>query len=539
MLQVDQPALAQLGTDAPRRCVFRLARLPDARAGASDHGPARVGRLKGCCSHVPSAPRHVDCPHLGRLRSRPALPAARRARAGRASGRARRRPPGLARRPRLADAVRRSGAHRAGHDGAAAELRPAHRGGARAAGAGHRPHPPQRPLPDARRVGRRHHQRRLAQGRHADPGRRRPRRHLRRGRRAARLGAGRLGPPPQPRDGGGVALPGERGGASRGGHDPDRRRDGALPRVARARSRARHREAHQRGRHRRPAADAGAAGARHRQQPGRAPGGAAPLHRARAGRRGGARHRAAGARAQPAARPRAERHRPRPGARSAGGAAGRAGRPAVVAARAAARHPAGRAGADCRQRRDRRGARRVLPAHQPDRAPRHPEPIALRAGQRRRRPVVGRPRRSGADLQRRPHRRQRPLRRIGAARAGRALPAGDPRRRCATSPTRWSATARPPISAASSSSSSTRSPPPRACRGSATRAASTTTCRCSTRSETCFRASSIWRGCASRSSRPSSSCIAPSAAAGHPIRRRSCSRRPRRSAELGARGLPC
>ena len=289
-----------------------------------------------------------------------------------------------------------------------------------------------------------------------------------------------------------------------------------------------------RGRDRGPAADAGAAGARRRQRTstcGR-PSSCSTSRRGQVASRR-ARDRAGGARAQPAARTRSRRHRSRPRPRGAGGAAARAGRPAVDAARAAARHPPGGTGAGRRQRRDRRGAGRVLPAHQPDRLPRRPEPIALRPRQRRRRPVVGRARRGGADLQRRPHRRQRPLRRGGAARAGRALPARDLHARCATSSDalagyRKTTEQRTEQQQLVEALDARR----RGCRASATKAASTTTCRCSTRSATCSRASSISRACASRSSPRSSSCIARWAAAGRQDQTPAAgSRRRRRNAD--------
>ena len=213
----------------------------------------------------------------------------------------------LARRPPVVRAVRRSRADRARHDGAAAELRSAHRRRARAAGPGRLPHPAQRSVPGDRRLRRRRDQRRVARRRHADPGRRGPRRHLRPGRRRLQLGAGRVGPPAQPRGVVAGAVSRHRGSAARGRHDPDRRRDGALPRAPLARSRARHRPPHRRRRDGGPAADAGAAGARRRHEPRRAAGRAAALHRPRPGGGRRTRHRPGGTRAQPAARPRSRR----------------------------------------------------------------------------------------------------------------------------------------------------------------------------------------------------------------------------------------
>ena len=96
---------------------------------------------------------------------------------------------------------------------------------------------------------------------------------------------------------------------------------------------------------------------------------------------------------------------------------------AFDAARTPPRYPPGGAGADCSQCTYRGGQGRVLPAHQPDGVARRAEPVVVRPGDRRRRPVGGRARRNRAALQCRPDRRQRSLRRGRAARAGRELPA--------------------------------------------------------------------------------------------------------------------
>ena len=76
---------------------------------------------------------------------------------------------------------------------------------------------------------------------------------------------------------------------------------------------------------------------------------------------------------------------------------------AIGAARAAARHPAGRAGTDRRKRADRRRQGRVLPAHQPHWVPWRTEPRADRSAQRSGPAGDRQRRRRGAGIQRRTH----------------------------------------------------------------------------------------------------------------------------------------
>ena len=310
-----------------------------------------------------------------------AAPLRRRARSGpttsgrlsrrrRASGRhARDGWSGIARRPEVVRAVSRRPADALVSHGAEAELRGADRGRARAAGScGIRDHA-SRSVSVRRRVSadvmRREHRRSGAnQGIPAgadtsvsytecgiQP----------------RMGARRVGTAAAVERSGPCAISRDGGGPARCHHDARRGRERNVSGASRARSRAGDRHADARCRHQQPAAHRRAA-----RRPAWRAGSTCARPSSCCSRR---RDRSPSIEREIAQAENAlslllghvpgDVPRGRP-LRGASGAAGRSGWPSIGAARAAARHPSGGAGADRRQRADWRGEGRVLPAHQPD-----------------------------------------------------------------------------------------------------------------------------------------------------------------------------